>query len=91
MALTNHNMRLKMHYVRKMILMKITCLCDCGQVIFAIAYILLAVHLIGNMPSELRGMKDNNRKEPWLLSYPYVQNDLSRNANRLNCCGYHPS
>ena len=24
---------------RKMILMKITCLCDCGQVIFAIAYI----------------------------------------------------
>ena len=54
-------------------------------------YILLAVHLIGNMPSELRGMKDNNRKEPWLLSYPYVRNDLSRNANRLNCCGYHPS
>lgn len=39
MALTNHNMRLQMHYVRKMILMKITCLCDCGQVIFAIAYI----------------------------------------------------
>ena len=54
-------------------------------------YILLAVHLIGNMPSELRGMKDNNRKEPWLLSYPYVRNDLSRNANRLSCCGYHPS
>lgn len=90
MALTNHNMRLKMHYEKKYINENnLPMLLWAGY--FCHSLYLLAVHLIGNMPSELRGMKDNNRKEPWLLSYPYVRNDLSRNANRLNCYGYHPS